>query len=101
MNCFRAADLLELALLKYPKKLCLRVHWHIANLIEKNRAVARLLEAADPALDSAREGSFDMAEQLCLEERFRKRRTIYRYHRQVAARARGMDGACCYLLPCS
>ena len=58
-----AADRRVLALLQYAKQPGLRLHGHVADLVEKQRAAFRLLEASDVPVLRAGEGALLMTEQ--------------------------------------
>ena len=63
-----AADRRVLALLQHAQQPRLRLHRHVADLVEKQRAAFGLLEAADMAVLRAGEGALLVAEQLGLDE---------------------------------
>ena len=60
-------DALELPLLQHPEQLCLVCEWNLCDLVEKQRPAVRMLEAADPVPQGARERTFDVTEELALE----------------------------------
>jgi hypothetical protein len=57
-----AADALDLSFFEHAQQFCLHGEWHVADLVEKDGAVLRLLEFADMAGGGAGEGSFFVAE---------------------------------------
>ena len=59
-----AADRGVFALLQHAQQARLRLHRHVADLVEEERAAFRLLEAADRTGERAREGALLMAEKL-------------------------------------
>ena len=66
-----AADRGVFALLQHAQEARLRLHRHVADFVEEERAAFRLLEAADRAGERAREGALLMAEQLAISMRSR------------------------------
>ena len=89
----RVADALELALLQHPQQLHLHARAHGADLVEKQRALVRLLESALPRADRAGERAAHVTEQLGLQQRFRNRAAVERDEPLRAARAVVMDRA--------
>ena len=75
------------ALLQNAQQPGLRIHRHVADLVEKQRSALRLLEATGVTVDGAREGSFLMAEQLGLDQLARDGRHVHRHERSLAAPA--------------
>ena len=61
---FRAAQALEFALLQDAQEFGLQFERQFADLIQEQRAVVGLLKTPIALLHGAREGAFDMAEQL-------------------------------------
>ena len=68
-----AADRGVFALLQHAQQAGLRLHRHVADLVEKQRAALGLLEAADRARVGAGEGALLVAEQLALDQIARDR----------------------------
>ena len=71
-----AADAGELALLQHAQQLGLGVERHVADLVEEERAAARLLELAGHRPVGAGEGALLVAEELALEQVARDRRQL-------------------------
>ena len=71
-----AADRRIFALLQHAQQPGLRLHRHVADLVEEQRAALGLLEAPGGALGGAGEGAFLMAEQFALDEVVRDRRHV-------------------------
>jgi hypothetical protein len=63
-----ASKLGELGVLEHVKQLCLQCRFHLADLVEEDRAAVRLLEFADAGRGRAGERAFLVAEQLALEQ---------------------------------
>src|SRR5262245_14321868 len=63
-----SADALERLLLQQAQDLGLQLQWHIADLVEQDRAAAVLLELADPAPFGSGERALLVAEQLALDQ---------------------------------
>ena len=89
----RIADALELALLQHAQQLGLERRAHRPDLVEEERALVRLLEAALARADRAGECAAHVAEQLRLEQRFGNRAAVDRDEPVRAARAVVMDRA--------
>src|SRR5687767_10511268 len=87
------ADAPDLALLQHAQELRLETDRQLADLVEQERAAARLLE--EPRLVGARAGerAAHVPEQLRLEERFGDRRAVDADERLAGARARAVHGA--------
>ena len=84
-----AADALELLLLQHAQQLELQRRRHVADLVEEQRPLVGQLEAAELALDRARERALLVAEQLRLEQRLGQRAAVDLDERPArAARAR-------------
>src|SRR4051812_4578272 len=88
-----AAHALQIALLQHAQELRLDEGRDLADLVEKERAAMRLLEAAHASLVGAGERALLVAEHLALEERLRHRRAVERDQRSLGAWAQGVDGA--------
>ena len=82
-----AADGGVFALLEDAQKAGLRLHGHVADLVEEQRAAFRLLETAGIARGRAREGSLLVAEQIGFDEFARDRRHVDRHERPLPALA--------------
>ena len=89
----RAAQALDLPLLQRAQQLGLQVERHLADLVEKERALVRQLEAADLARDGAGERALFVAEELAFEQPGGNGRAIQLDEGALAARAQAMDGA--------
>src|SRR6516225_2432580 len=98
---FRRADPNHLAVGKNTQKFCLRFQGHLANLIEKQRALVRRFEQPAAAPVRARESSSFMAKQLAFEQRRWQPRAIDCHKRVFRARAGSMDSSGNEFLPCS
>ncbi len=72
---------------EHAQHLHLERRRHRLDLVEKQRAAARMLDAADPLLERAGEGARFMAEQLALDDVLRQRPAIHRDEGAGAARA--------------
>ena len=88
-----AADALHFSFLQHSQQLGLHGQRHIANLIQKNRAVIRLLELSNMPSRRAGERSFLVSEEFRLNQLGRNRRAIQRYKRPTGARAAFMNGS--------
>ena len=82
-----AADRRILALLQHAQQPRLRLHRHVADLVEEQRAAFRLLEAAGAARVGAGEGALLVPEQFGLDQVARDRRHVDRNERTGAALA--------------
>ena len=71
-----AADRRVLALLEHAQQLRLRLHRHVADLVEEERAAVGLLEPAGAAGHRAGEGALLVAEELGLDQLARDRRQL-------------------------
>ena len=60
-----------------PQQLALELERYFADLIEKERSVIGQLEAPDTVSQRTCERSFDVAEELALEELMRDGRTVH------------------------
>src|SRR5262249_45660360 len=65
-----------------------------AHFIQEQSAPVRKLKPPDAVTQSARKGTFDMAEELALEEVARNRSTIDSDHWSIAARAGSVNFSC-------
>ena len=81
-----AANAIEMAIAEHAQQPGLQVKWHVANLVEKQRAAVGLLKAATTHGLRTGEGTTLVAEQLGLEQVFRNRRRV--------DRDKGSGGAC-------
>ena len=79
-----AADRRVFALLQDAQKAGLRLHRHIADLVEEERAAFRLLETALRAGLRAGESALLVPEQLGFDEIARDRRHVQRHERRIA-----------------
>ncbi len=73
----RRADPLELAIFQNAQQLDLQRRTELADLVEKDRAVARHLEAARMMLDRTGEGALLVSEQLALDDGFGERAAVH------------------------
>jgi len=89
----RAAEAHDRAVLECAQQLRLHRERQFADLVEEDRAAARLLEPAGPRRARARERPALVAEQLRLEQRVRDRRAVDLDEGRVAARAGEVHGA--------
>ena len=71
------ADFLQLAGLEEPQQQSLHAQRHLADLVEKHRAVMRELELARLVAIGAREAAADVSEQLRFEERLRHTAAVH------------------------
>ena len=92
-NHLRPADPLEGLLLEHAQEFHLRVGRQVADFVEEERALVRLLEAADAPLVSAGERAAFVAEQFAFQQVFRDGGAIDRDKRGFGARAVLVDGA--------
>src|SRR5262249_6383511 len=88
----RAAEALELLLLKHAQQFRLQREGNIADFVEEQRALVRHVEAADLLRDGAGERAFLMAEQLALKQIERNCRAVHFHERAAAARAERVNG---------
>src|SRR5215472_12920497 len=88
-----AANRCELTFLKHTQEPGLSVDRHVANLVEKQCAALRLLEAPHAACGSPGESTFLVAEQLALDQLAGDRGHIDGNKRAVAALAEIMKSA--------
>ena len=79
-----AADGRVFALLQHAQQPGLRLHRHVADLVEEQRAAFGLLEAAGDAGVGAGEGALLVAEQFALDQFARDRRHVDGDERPVA-----------------
>ncbi len=88
-----SADGRIFALLKHAQKPRLRLHRHVADLVQKERSSFGLLEAAGGPVGRAGEGALLVAEKLALDQVARDRRHVDRDERPALALAVVMQGA--------
>ncbi len=81
------------AVLEDAEKLRLGSRGHLRDLIEEDRALVGQLEAARPALQSARECALLVTEDLALEQRLRNGRAVHRHEGSVPPRGQLVQGA--------
>ncbi len=79
--------------LKHAQHLRLRLHAHVADLVEKNRPGVRRLESPLAIGDRAGKGAFHVAEQLALDQLLGNRRAVHFDERLIAPAAQGVHGA--------
>src|SRR6266581_6164549 len=92
-NRLMAADPVEMAVGEDAQQPRLQFRWHIADLVEEQRAAFGLLETAAPLRVGAGEGASFVAEQFGLEQVAGNRRGVDGDEWRVAARAVPMQGA--------
>src|SRR5207249_12118263 len=92
-NRLRSADTLKGLLLEDAQEFHLRVGRQVADFIEEERALVRLLEAPDAPLVRASERAAFVAEQFAFEQILRYCSAIDRDERRFGARAVLVDGA--------
>src|SRR5687767_4610337 len=85
-----AAELFDLALLKYAQELGLERERDVADLIEEDRAALGQLELSGASLDAGRDPALD-AEELGLEERLRQGGAVDSHERAVFPRGVAVD----------
>ena len=88
----RAPQSLDLALLESAQQLRLQLERHVADLVEKQRALVRQLEPADLLREGARERPLLVAEPLALEQPRRRGGAVHRHERPAPALARRVNG---------
>src|SRR6267154_132972 len=88
-----AAYGLELALLEHTEQLRLKLHWHVADFIQKQCAAVRQRKPADVRIDSSGEGSAFVPEKLAFEKTGRHRRTVHFDEIPAAPRAKLVNRA--------
>src|SRR5262249_5635265 len=86
------ADALDLARLEHPQQLRLDRRRERPDLVQKQRAPRRELEASGTRRDRAGEGTLLVAEELRLRERLRQRGGGDGHEGAVATPAPGVDG---------
>ena len=89
----RTAKALEFLLLENPQELGLQLRRDIANLVEKNRAVVRQLEAPNPLSYRAGECAPFMTEQFTFKQARGYSGAVYFDQGALAARAQIVNGA--------
>jgi hypothetical protein len=87
----RAAQPLDGAVLQHPQQLHLHRQRHVVDVVEKDRAAVRELEATRAILDRARERPAFVAEELRLDQGLREQRAADGDERRMPATARLMD----------
>jgi hypothetical protein len=93
------ADRLNLSVLEESQQQRLHPHAHLRDLVQEDRPAVSLLQLSDLVAVRAGEAALDMAEQLRLEKRFRKRRAIQRNEALVRPRRTGVDEPGDHVLP--
>ena len=89
LDCVRIADALELAFLQHTQHLRLQRRAHGPDLVEEERALVRLFEAALTVADRTGERAAHVTEQFGFEQRFRNGAAVDR-HEPVGAPRAGM-----------
>ena len=87
------ADRPHLALLQYAQQLALQAHAHVADLVEKERALFGFLEEAALVLRRPREGAAYVAEAFALHQPFGQRGAVDRHEGLLGPDARDMTRA--------
>ena len=89
---FRAAHALKFPLLNHAQNFGLRPQAHVADFIEKNRAVVRQLEPPFALFDRAGERPALVAEEFAFQQFFGQRRAIHLDERLRGAAAEVVNG---------
>ena len=79
----QGTDSQNFLILQCPEKLCLSGKRHVANFVEKNRALVGELKEAHLILVGPGERAANVAEEFALEERFHHRRTVQHHKTPV------------------
>ncbi len=90
---------LQFPALEKTQQLGLKRQWHLANLIQKQRAAVRRFNSSCPALYGASERAARMAEKLGLQQCLRDGGAVQRNEGPVSTRAQAMESTRHYLLP--
>ena len=88
------ADGLNLAVLQEPQEHRLHPQAHFGDLVQEDGAAMGLLQHADLVAVSVREGAFDVAEQLRLEQRLRNAGAVDRHERLTGATGVAVNELC-------
>ena len=92
-NRLDRADAADLALLQHAQELALKVHAHLGDLIEQQRATVGLLEhPGTAALARPGEGAVDVAEERAVHQRLGQRRAVDGDEGSAMARRVVVDG---------
>src|SRR5262245_52117318 len=91
VNLLVASEFRELRVLQHVQQLCLQRRFHLADLVEEDRAAVRLLEFADARRRRTRECTLLVAEQLAFEQFRGKRGAVHFDERLVAPRGALMN----------
>ena len=89
----RRSEPLDLPLLEHAQHLGLRLRAHVADLVEEDRSLVRLLELADLLFGGASERALLVAEELGLDQLLRDRGAVDLHEPLAAAQAVAMNGA--------
>ena len=87
------AQAFDLAFLERAQQLGLQIERHLADLVQKQRALVRQFQTAHLARDSAGECALLVAEQLAFQQAGRNGGAVELDKRPVAPRAQPVDGA--------
>src|SRR5206468_7751836 len=96
----RLADTLELAVLEHAQKLGLQLQRQLADLVEKERSVARVFEIARFVLRRAGECALGIAEKRGLDQGRRDRRAVQSKPRLHAPPREAMEKVRHHFLAC-
>ena len=88
----RRADAFDLSRLQHAQQLGLLAIGNVADLVEKDGAAVRQLEASDAVGLGVGECAFHMAEELAFEDALRQRAGVHRDQRTLRACGKRMDG---------
>ena len=91
-NFAGAAHRTDGAFLEHAQQFDLHGHGHLADFVEKNRALVGDFEQPAPVLVRSSEGAFDVTEEFAFEQRLRKRAAVNRDKSFGGSRRTGMDG---------
>ena len=92
LELFDAAEPAELPLLQHAQELHLHHRVHLADFVEKQRALLRRLDEPLLVDAGARERALHVAEQLGFEQRLGQRAAVQRDERPIAPQRVEMDG---------
>ncbi len=98
LNFLHSAQVHEALVLQHAQQLGLRLHRHVADFVEEDRAAVGHLEQALLAADRAGEGALDVAEEGGLQQVARHGAGVDRHKGAVLARRVGVNRLCDQLL---
>src|ERR1700722_4891149 len=87
----RRSDPFHLADFEYSQKLRLQIHWHIRDLVEKQRATIGEFEPAYAIHLRVGKRALHVTEELALKNSFGQSARIHRHHRPAMAKRNGME----------